>query len=96
MQLVTSKGYPCEYHNVMTEDGFILGLQRIPHGKKNVSNVSSRPVVFLQHGLLDSSATWVINNANQSLGMCASFQVNVMLHTVNVRLKDVCTVFRIQ
>lgn len=32
-ELITSKGYPCENHEVETDDGFILGLQRIPHGR---------------------------------------------------------------
>jgi lysosomal acid lipase/cholesteryl ester hydrolase len=30
--------------------------------------MSKKEVVFLQHGLLDSSATWVLNDVNQSLG----------------------------
>jgi len=54
---------------VTTADGFLLSLQRIPHGKQNAEKPASRPVIFLQHGLLDSSATWVENLANQSLGM---------------------------
>jgi len=54
---------------VTTADGFILGLQRIPYGKRNLEKMARRSVVFLQHGLLDSSATWVMNLANQSLGM---------------------------
>lgn len=67
-ELIRSKGYPCEEYNVVTEDGFILGLQRIPHGLRNGPVGSVRPVVFLQHGLLDASSTWVINSAAQSLG----------------------------
>jgi lysosomal acid lipase/cholesteryl ester hydrolase len=31
-ELITSKGYPVEEHFVLTEDGFFLGLQRIPYG----------------------------------------------------------------
>ncbi|XP_061193522.1 gastric triacylglycerol lipase-like isoform X1 [Saccostrea echinata] len=67
-QLITSKGYPCEEHRVTTEDGYILGVQRIPHGKKKQSVVSGRPVVFLQHGLLASATNWVTNLANESFG----------------------------
>jgi len=58
--LITSKGYPCEQHFAITPDGFILSLQRINPRR------SGKPV-FLQHGLLDSSATWVMNSASQSL-----------------------------
>lgn len=67
--LVLSKGYPCEEHTVVTSDGFVLSLQRIPHGKNNKNTVNGpRPVVFLQHGLLDASHSWVINFPHQSLG----------------------------
>ena len=63
-QLIQSKGYPCEEHKVVTADGYILGVFRIPHGR-NASSVG-RPVL-LQHGLLDSAATWVMNFHDQSL-----------------------------
>jgi lysosomal acid lipase/cholesteryl ester hydrolase len=65
-QLITSKGYPCEVHSVTTPDGYILGLQRIPYGKRN--NTRPRPVVFLQHGLLCSSTNWLTNLEYESLG----------------------------
>ncbi|XP_022112190.1 gastric triacylglycerol lipase-like [Acanthaster planci] len=80
-ELITSKGYPCEEHYVTTADGFILGLQRIPHGRNetadplpltnqtaNATNqeTKKRPVVFLQHGLLCSSTNWLTNLANES------------------------------
>lgn len=58
--LSRSKGYPCEEHDVTTPDGYILTIHRLPNPK--------RPVVFLQHGLLDASSSFVINFKNQSLG----------------------------
>ena len=68
-KLITSKGYPVENHYVKTLDGFILNIQRIPHGKERLNNFGSRkPVVFLLHCLLCSSADWVINLSNESLG----------------------------
>jgi pimeloyl-ACP methyl ester carboxylesterase len=64
-QLIISKGYPCEEHKLITNDGYILTIFRIPHGRK--TQTPGRPVL-LQHGLLDSAATWVINFPDQSLG----------------------------
>ncbi|XP_033107834.1 gastric triacylglycerol lipase-like [Anneissia japonica] len=68
IQLITSKGYPAEAHYVNTSDGFILGLQRIPYGRNEKPPTKSRPVVFLQHGLLASSTNWLTNLRNESLG----------------------------
>jgi len=65
-QLVKHLGYPCEEYEVVTEDNYILGVHRIPHGKGQ--KTGPRPVAFLQHGLLDCSSTWVANLANESLG----------------------------
>lgn len=129
-ELVTSKGYSLEHHYVTTDDGYVLGVYRIPNGRNYDSNCSSfsventvgrndwmkmdvdfvvlgtrvlrqlqkfmhfslplslpsfsvsdehkrgkdligkrpKPAVILQHGLLDSSATWVVNFPNESLG----------------------------
>ncbi|XP_067129246.1 gastric triacylglycerol lipase-like [Centruroides vittatus] len=68
-QLISSKGYPVEEYWVLTEDGYILGVQRIPYGTSKLGRTAKdRPVVFLQHGLLASSADWVMNFPDQSLG----------------------------
>ena len=69
-EIIKHQGYPCEEHDVVTEDGFILGLQRIPHGRKETTKNSNtvKPAVFLQHGLLCSSTNWITNFHNQSLG----------------------------
>lgn len=64
-ELIRYYGYPCEIHNVTTEDGYILSLHRIPHGRK--SRQSKNYPVFLQHGILDSSATFAMNLPHQSL-----------------------------
>lgn len=62
-QIIQYFGYSCENHEVVTEDGYILSIQRIPYGK---NKVAPNDIVFLQHGLLDSAATWVMNLPNQS------------------------------
>jgi pimeloyl-ACP methyl ester carboxylesterase len=64
-EMIRSKGYPCEEHKVITNDGYILGVFRIPYGRN--PSKPGRPVL-LQHGLLDSATTWVMNFPDQSLG----------------------------
>ncbi|UJR20978.1 hypothetical protein I4U23_024084 [Adineta vaga] len=66
-QLIQSKGYPCEEHKVITEDGYILGVFRIPYGRNGSSSTSLGRPVLLQHGLLDAAVTWVMNFPEQSL-----------------------------
>lgn len=67
-QIIERWGYTAEVHEVTTEDGYILTLQRIPHGKNGPGDGSQRKVVFLQHGLEGASSNWVINLPHQSLG----------------------------
>lgn len=47
-------------------------MQRIPHGRKSATN-NGIPVL-LQHGLIDSSATWINNLPDQSLGFILADQ----------------------
>jgi len=44
-----------------------LNVQRIPSSAEG-----PKKVVFLQHGLEDSSSTWVVNFKNQSLAFILS------------------------
>ncbi|XP_055716022.1 lipase 3-like [Phlebotomus papatasi] len=64
-EMVSVTGYPVESHVVETQDGYRLTMHRIPHGK--VPDDTKRPVVFLQHGLLCSSADWVVIGPERAL-----------------------------
>nr|XP_014682717.2 lipase member J isoform X1 [Equus asinus]XP_044610728.1 lipase member J isoform X1 [Equus asinus]XP_044610729.1 lipase member J isoform X1 [Equus asinus]XP_044610732.1 lipase member J isoform X1 [Equus asinus]XP_044610739.1 lipase member J isoform X1 [Equus asinus] len=68
-QIISYWGYPDEEYDIVTEDGYILGLYRIPYGKTNNDNNSAqRLVVYLQHGLLTSAISWISNLPSNSLG----------------------------
>lgn len=64
-QLIAQYGYTPETHHVTTDDGYILGLHRI-------RTVGGQPVL-LMHGILDSSATWVLNGPKSGLGISSDF-----------------------
>ena len=64
--MINSYGYPCETHQVLTRDGYILTLHRIPsqieHNKKagrtKESNRHKGTPVLLGHSVVGSSAIW--------------------------------------
>ena len=67
--MIAKMGYPSETHEVITEDGYILQMHRIPFGKKSPpADGVERPAVYLQHGLLCSSADYVMGIPEKSLG----------------------------
>ncbi|XP_068156610.1 lipase 3-like [Drosophila tropicalis] len=51
-------GYPAEHHYVTTEDGYILGLFRIPYSHNLQNQNEVRPIAIIQHGLFSSSDAW--------------------------------------
>jgi hypothetical protein len=66
---VQPDGYPLEQHFATTEDGYVLGLYRIPHGRPGSpgaaaaaapSPAAPRPPVLLMHGLLCSAAEFLL------------------------------------
>merc|ERR1719411_392702 len=57
--MIRSAGYQVEVHEAVTEDGYILQLHRVPP-RGGVGGVP----VYLQHGLICSSASWVTSGEN--------------------------------
>lgn len=58
--------YPVEVHEIMTEDGYILETHRIPYGRFGVQ-VPKRGAVILYHGMLCSSACWILLGPGRAL-----------------------------
>ncbi|XP_072396595.1 lipase 3-like [Diabrotica undecimpunctata] len=65
-EIIKREGYEVESHFATTPDGYILNLHRIPHGKQSQGKRKSTPI-YLQHGLLCSSADWVIFGQKRAL-----------------------------
>jgi lysosomal acid lipase/cholesteryl ester hydrolase len=68
-ELIRKHGYPSERHHVQTSDGYVLEMHRIPYSPKNGpgEHGEAKQPVFLMHGLLDSSSTWVIMRPENGL-----------------------------
>ncbi|KAG0708578.1 Alpha/Beta hydrolase protein [Suillus ampliporus] len=65
-------GYTHEEHVVLTKDGYLLGLHRLPtkrgQRKRSPGTSTGKPVVYLHHGLLMNSEVWVcLTNAERCL-----------------------------
>eukprot|EP01113_Clastostelium_recurvatum_P043213 TRINITY_DN7101_c0_g1_i1.p1 TRINITY_DN7101_c0_g1~~TRINITY_DN7101_c0_g1_i1.p1 ORF type:complete len:484 (-),score=119.34 TRINITY_DN7101_c0_g1_i1:81-1532(-) len=69
-EMIRARGYPCEEHFTVTEDGFVLGMQRIPHERYTQDGASEeplqrdpdegpRPAVLILHGFMQCSEAWV-------------------------------------
>jgi len=55
---VVDQGYPCECHDIVTSDGFVLQSVRIS-GRQQL--LGGDPVVWLQHGFEGSCVDWISN-----------------------------------
>ena len=66
--MIRGEGYNVEVHHVTTADGYTLTMHRIT-GRAGEANVTvGKPAVLVNHGLLCSSADWVMGSPDKSLG----------------------------
>ncbi|GMR46864.1 hypothetical protein PMAYCL1PPCAC_17059, partial [Pristionchus mayeri] len=76
-------GYPIEKFDIFTNDGFILDLYRIPHGRNETARLpsSSSTPLLLVPGLFASASAFLLNPPESSPGMYladAGFDVFIM------------------
>lgn len=67
-EIIRHYGFECEEYNATTSDGYILGLQRIVCKNEENAKCKLNPAynpVYLQHGLVQSSADYIINGGNE-------------------------------
>ncbi|XP_025831745.1 lipase 3-like [Agrilus planipennis] len=67
--IIQSRGYPVEVHKVITEDGYILTMHRIPNTRHPRRK---RYPIFLQHGLIATSANFATQSRNVSMAFILS------------------------
>lgn len=67
-QKINDAGFFLEEHKILTSDGYILTAWRIPRklSEPTFSDIKHEPII-LQHGLFDSSFTWLLLDASHSL-----------------------------
>ena len=66
--MILNNGYMSESHDVVTDDGYILTLHRIP-GPKNSIKEEGRPAILLGHCALCSSAAFTVLGPKKGLGI---------------------------
>ncbi|KAJ8946242.1 hypothetical protein NQ314_008930 [Rhamnusium bicolor] len=74
-ELLTGYGYPFENHMVTTDDGYVLGLHRIPHGRnESGDNTKTKPAVLIMHGLCSSSVDFFVLGPERSIALLLADQ----------------------
>lgn len=71
-ELCAKNGFKFEEHKVTTSDGYVLTMFRIPGKFDEDEPETPKPVLFFQHGLLDSADCWIMNYAEKAPGFIAA------------------------
>ncbi|KOX72949.1 Lipase 3 [Melipona quadrifasciata] len=72
-EIAQKAGYPAESYEVVTQDGYILRLDRIT-GSKKCPPSENKTAVLLLHGILDASPTWLVAGPEKALGFILADQ----------------------
>jgi pimeloyl-ACP methyl ester carboxylesterase len=91
-ELINSKaGFYAEDAVVMTEDGYGLSVQIMEaRSDPAVPRSSFVGTIIMQHGFLDASHTWVLNEANESLAFLAA-SAGYRVYLTNIRGNEYST-----
>lgn len=82
VELLERAGYPVETWQVETADGHLLQLHRVPQPVPPAG--PAPPTVLLLHGMLGSSAEWLVAGSRRSLGT-AGRSANYVCHDMSTR-----------
>ncbi|XP_058828264.1 lipase 1-like [Topomyia yanbarensis] len=66
-QITIKYGYRTEVHKVETYDGFVVEMHRLTASPSTGQFDSGKPPVFIMHGLLGSSADWILIGSQNAL-----------------------------
>ncbi|NXH90312.1 LIPM Lipase, partial [Edolisoma coerulescens] len=66
-QKILFHGYTSKEYEVVTEDGYFLSLNRIPHGRGDPGPSERRSPVLIVHGFCQDGGDWVDNFPDSSL-----------------------------
>lgn len=69
IELIKQWGYPAEQHNIITDDGYILKIFRIPQSPNATNNAGKKPIILLQCPILGTSDHWLMLGPNRSIGL---------------------------
>lgn len=65
MRMIQDENYPAERHKVLTEDGYILTLYRIP---QMGTQQRDRKVILLMHGMTSAAPAYLTFGRQKSAG----------------------------
>ena len=95
--MVKGFGYPIEEHQVLTQDGYILMMHRIPYGiqntsdnVQNTSNNGGKQPVVLAHCLMGSSAVFSYGPTNNSIAYMLADAGKTKLNCLIPKLRILC------
>ena len=66
-EIAQKVGYVAETYEVVTQDGYILQMDRIAGSNKSPPS-DNKTAVLLLHGILDASPTWLVAGSEKALG----------------------------